>query len=59
MDIYEILGIWKLGAIGWTVSCLNRLFHAPQTRRGGGLRSQSASRYSMPSSPVNVGFNGI
>ena len=30
-------------AIGFTVSRLSRLFHALQTRRGGGLRSRSAS----------------
>ena len=43
IGIHEILRIWTHGAIGWTVSHLSRLFHAPQTRHGGGLRFQSAS----------------
>ena len=40
---YDILAILPQGAIGQTVSRLTRLFHAPQTRRGGGLRSCNAS----------------
>ena len=43
MDIHEIFRIWPQEALGYTVSRLSRLFHAPQTRRGGGLRSRSAS----------------
>ena len=43
MDIYEIFSIWTQGAKGYTVSRLSRLFHALQTRCGGGLRSRSAS----------------
>ena len=41
MDIHEIFRIWTQEAIGYTVSRLSRLFHALQTRRGGGLRSRS------------------
>ena len=47
MGIHEIFRIWTDGAIGSTVSCLTRLFHAPQTRRGRGLRSCSASYFVM------------
>ena len=43
MDIHDIFRIWTQEAIGYTVSQLSRLFHALQTRRGGGLRSWSAS----------------
>ena len=43
MDIHEISRIWTQEAIGYTVSRLSRLFHALQTRRGGGLCSRSAS----------------
>ena len=43
IDIHEIFRIWKQGAIGYTVSRMNRLFHALQTRRGGGLHARSAS----------------
>ena len=43
MDIHEISRIWTQEAIGYTVSRLSRLFHALQSRHGGGLRSQSAS----------------
>ena len=46
IDIHKIERIWTRGAIGWTVSRLNILFHAPQTRRLGGLHSQSASCWS-------------
>ena len=42
MDIHEIVRIWTQEAIGYIVSRLSRLFHALQTRRGGGLRSRSA-----------------
>ena len=42
MDIHEIFRIWTQEAISYTVSRLSRLFHALQTRRGGGLRSRSA-----------------
>ena len=45
MDIHEILRILTQEAIGYTVSRLSRLFHALQTRRGGGLRSRNASCY--------------
>ena len=47
MDIHEIFRIWTQEAIGCTVSRLSRLFHALQTRRGGGLRSRSASCYNI------------
>ena len=43
MDIHEIFRIWTQEAVGYTVSRLSRLFHALQTRRGGGLRSRNAS----------------
>ena len=43
IDIHEIFRIWKQGAIGYTVSWMNRLFHALQTRRGGGLLTRIAS----------------
>ena len=43
MDIHEIFRIWTQEAICYTVSRLSRLFHALQTRRGGGLCSRSAS----------------
>ena len=43
MDITEIFRIWTQVAIAWIVSCMNRLFHVPQTWCGGGLRSLSAS----------------
>ena len=43
MDIHEIFRIRTQEAIGYTVSHLSRLFHALQTRRGGGLRSRGAS----------------
>ena len=43
MDIHEIFRIWTQEAIGYTVLRLSRLFHALQTRCGGGLRSRSAS----------------
>ena len=43
MDIHEIFRIWTQEVIGYTVSRLSRLFHVLQTRRGGGLRSRSAS----------------
>ena len=42
-DIHEIFRIWTQEAIGYTISCLSRLFHALQTRRGGGLPSRSVS----------------
>ena len=45
MDIHEIFRIWIQEAKGYTASRLSRLFHARQTRRGGGFRSQSASCY--------------
>ena len=47
MDIREIFRIWTQGAKGYTVSDMDRLFHAFQTRRGGGLRSRSASWFIM------------
>ena len=49
MDLYEICRIWTQEAIGCIVSRLSRLFHALQTRRGGGLCSRSASclRYAI------------
>ena len=43
MDIHEIFRIWTQGATYYTVSRLSRLYHALQTRHGGGLRSRSAS----------------
>ena len=43
--IHEIVRIWAQEAICYTVSRLSRLFHALQTRLGGGLRSRSASSY--------------
>ena len=43
MDIHEIFRIWTQEALGYTVSRLSILFHALQTRRGGGLRFRSAS----------------
>ena len=43
MDIREVFRKWTHEAIGYTVSRLSRRFHALQTRRGGGLRSRSAS----------------
>ena len=43
MDIHVIIRIWTQGAIGWTVSRLNKLFRTPQTMRGRGMHSQSAS----------------
>ena len=49
MDIHEVFRIWTQEAIGYTVSCLSRLLHALQTRRGGGFRSRSASCYQMKS----------
>ena len=42
--IHYVLRIWTNGAISYTVSRLNRLFHAPETRHSGSLRSTSASR---------------
>ena len=45
MDFHEIFRILTQKAIGYTVSRLSRLLHALQTRRGGGLRSRSASCY--------------
>ena len=45
MDIHDIFRIWTQEAIDYTVSRMSRLFHALQTRRGGGLRSRSASCY--------------
>ena len=45
MEFHEIFRIWTQEAIGYTVSRLSRLFHALQTRRGGGLCSRSASCY--------------
>ena len=47
MDIHEIFRIWTQEAIGFTVLRLIRLFHSLQTRRGGGLRSRSASCYML------------
>ena len=47
MDIHEILRIWTQEEIGYTVSRLSRLFHALQTRRGGGLHSRIASCWQM------------
>ena len=43
MDFHEIFRILTQKAIGYTVSRLSRLLPALQTRRGGGLRSRSAS----------------
>ena len=43
MDINEIFRLWIQEAISYTVSGLRRLFHALQTRRGGGLHYRSAS----------------
>ena len=49
MDIHEIFRIWIQEAKGYTASRLSRLFHARQTRRGGGFRSRSASCYTFKS----------
>ena len=38
-----IFRVWTQGAIGYTASRLNRLFHALQSSHSGGLRSWSAS----------------
>ena len=43
MDIHEVIRIWTQERIGLSVSHLTSLFCAPQTRRGGGLFSLSAS----------------
>ena len=43
VDIHEIVRKWTKGAIGYTVSRLNRLFPALQTSLCGGLRSRNAS----------------
>ena len=43
VDIHEFLRTWTQEALGYTGSCLGRLFYALQTRRDGGLRSRSAS----------------
>ena len=43
MDIHEIFRIWTQEPTGYIVSRVSRLFHALQTRRGGCLRSPSAS----------------
>ena len=55
MDIHEIFRIWTQEAIGYTVSRLNRLFHALQTRHGRGLRSQNASCLICEQREVNSG----
>ena len=43
VGITEIIRIWTQVAIDYTVSRLKILLHAPQTRRGGSMRSRSAS----------------
>ena len=43
LDMHELFRIWTQAAVVYTVLCLLRLFHAPQNRRGGGLRSRGAA----------------
>ena len=51
MDIHDIFRIWTQEAIRYIVSRWSRLFHALQTRRGGGLRSRNVSCWYMKFTP--------